>query len=111
MKLLKIILTIVFLFTLCTFAQQEKEGQKKDQTSKSTDKQAKEKVSNIKKAKFIDLNGDGLNDNTQNKKITAPDGKHDKFVDKDGDGLNDNRVQGMGWDKKGKQKPFGKHGR
>ena len=111
MKFSKIILIIFFLFSLCVFAQQEKEGLKKEQTSKSGDKKAKENVSNIKKNKFIDLNGDGLNDNMQNKKITAPDGKHDKFVDKDGDGLNDNRVQGMGWDKKGKHKPFGKHGR
>ena len=76
MKFFKIIIIIFFLFSLTTFAQQEKEGQKKEQASKTKDKPAKENFQNQKKKKFIDLNGDGLNDNTQGKKITPQKGGH-----------------------------------
>jgi hypothetical protein len=83
-------------------------------TANSTDdKGDKKKQENIllpEKEKFIDLNGNGINDKEE-EKGKQKGRKRDKFVDKDGDGINDNRCEGLGWGNKGKKNQYGKRGR
>ncbi len=57
---------------------------------------------NVKKQKFIDLNGDGINDYRDNK------GNTDKFIDKDGDGINDGEESALGLKKVFKYRKSGK---
>jgi hypothetical protein len=54
------------------------------------------------KGNFIDLDGDGINDNRMQGKCKTK-GK-DCFIDKDGDGINDNRCQGSGFCKQKRQR-------
>jgi hypothetical protein len=69
------------------------------------------------KHKFIDENGDGVDDNMAGRRMRMRQGMGkgkgkgmDNFVDKDGDGINDNRAHGMGWQGKGKKGGLGRHG-
>lgn len=106
--LLKILLFLVF-FTTAVAAQDKTESKQKE----PVEKQDMTKTEEVKKEdqnqeKFIDENGDGINDNQQGKGLRKRKGRTDKFIDNDGDGINDNRCQGMGWGK-GKQKGHGKH--
>ncbi|MCX6151521.1 MAG: hypothetical protein NTX22_13400 [Ignavibacteriales bacterium] len=105
---------ILFLlvFSVAVINAQEKSLPKKDGEAKNNEEGKTEiiKKENPDQQKFIDENGDGINDTKQGKGMKKRRGKTDTFVDKDGDGINDNRCQGMGWGK-GKQKGFGKHPR
>jgi hypothetical protein len=74
------------------------------------DKKGQGNITIPEKEKFIDLNGNGINDKEEIKGKQK--GKNrDKFVDKDGDGINDNRCDGLGWGNKGKKNQYGKRGR
>jgi len=46
--------------------------------------------------KFIDTDGDGINDRLQRKQKAIRRG-NDKFIDRDGDGICDDRVNGLGF--------------
>ena len=106
-KLLFIIITTL-LFGISIFAQD-----KGDATTKSPpnmeEKKKQENVVTPEKEKFIDLNGNGINDKEE-EKGKQKGRKRDKFVDKDGDGINDNRCQGLNWGQ-GKKNQYGKRGR
>jgi|WetSurMetagenome_2_1015567.scaffolds.fasta_scaffold368795_2 hypothetical protein len=111
MKNLLKILIILVLFTIAVIAQEKTEPKKLDpSTEKEETKTEEVKKEENDKQKFVDENGDGIDDNQQGKGLRKRKGKTDKFVDNDGDGINDNRCQGMGWGK-GKQKGYGKHSR
>jgi hypothetical protein len=109
MRKLLFIMYAGMLFGISLIAQD-----KGNATTNSPDnKEDKKKQENIllpEKEKFIDLNGDGINDNEEGKGKQKGK-KRDKFVDKDGDGINDNRCEGLGWGNKGKKNQYGKRGR
>jgi hypothetical protein len=109
MKAFSKILLILVFFTIAAAAQEKTEPKKKEPVEKNEEMKTEEnKKEDQGKEKFIDENGDGINDNQQGKGFKNRKGRNDKFVDNDGDGINDNRCQGMGWSK-GKQKGHGKH--
>lgn len=99
MKISYYITFIILSFTVISFAQEKqdnnpaKEPGIEKQTSVNSDSTG---------AKFIDVDGDGINDARQKKGMKKRKGRMDNFVDKDGDGINDNRSEGMGWSSKGK---------
>jgi hypothetical protein len=105
---IKILLIFIF-FTMAAVAQDKSEPKKNEPVIKQ-DAEKKEEITkeNQDKDKFIDENGDGIDDNQQGKGLRKRKGRTDKFIDSDGDGINDNRCQGMGWGK-GRQKGHGKH--
>jgi len=108
-KILFVVLIIVSVSFAQEKIQQEKksgqvEQEKKTQPANETVKAEKQEV------KFIDQNGDGIDDTKQRKGKMKKKGKMDTFEDKDGDGINDNRCQGMGWGK-GSRKGYGKNSR
>jgi hypothetical protein len=49
-----------------------------------------------KHEKFIDTDGDGINDRLQRRQKAIRRG-NDKFIDRDGDGICDDRVSGLGF--------------
>ncbi|HEX2961485.1 MAG: hypothetical protein HF309_17595 [Ignavibacteria bacterium] len=124
----------IFLFIIISsvpFRAQEKTEQKKDTQEKSVQTDDKKSVTDepagqqqqptgkLKgfKHKFIDENGDGVDDNMPGRRARMRAGMEkgkgkgmDNFVDKDGDGINDNRAQGMGWQGKGRKGGLGRHG-
>jgi len=104
----KILFILVFL-TIAASAQDKTEPKKKEPVEKKEEIKSEEVKTEDKDAeKFIDENGDGINDNQQGKGLRKRKGRTDKFIDNDGDGINDNRCQGMGWGKS-RQKGHGKH--
>jgi hypothetical protein len=111
---MKTLLKILFILILCTIAgnAQDKTEPKKSESAIEKEEIKKEEVKKEEKElqKFVDENGDGIDDNQQGNGLRKRKGQTDKFVDNDGDGINDNRCQGMGWGK-GKQKGYGKHSR
>jgi hypothetical protein len=97
------------LFSISSFAQDKGNAA----INSSDNKENKKKQENIvlpEKEKFIDLNGNGINDKEE-EKGKQKGRKRDKFVDKDGDGINDNRCEGLGWGNKGKKNQYGKRGK
>lgn len=127
MKKLFYIPLFVILFS-ASFLAQEKTEQKKDPKEKTLQTDDKNTVTEDPgtkpsgkmkglKHRFIDENGDGVDDNMPGRQMRARMGMGkgkgkgmDNFVDKDGDGINDNRAQGMGWQGKGKKGGLGRHG-
>jgi hypothetical protein len=89
---------------------QEKSAVNSNAAENQKGKKMEEKIIPAGKGKFVDSNGDGLNDNAKQKRKRNG-WKADRFIDKDGDGINDNRCQGLGWGNKGKQSMCGKRGK
>ena len=109
MKTIFKILPVLVFFTVTAVAQVKTEPKKKEPIEKDEGIKTEEvRTEDQDTVKFIDENGDGINDNQQGKGLRKRKGRTDKFIDNDGDGINDNRCQGMGWGK-GKQKGHGKH--
>jgi len=113
MKTLIKILFVLLMIVSVSFAQekmtQDKKSEQVEQEKKSP--QLDETVkAEYQEQKFVDKNGDGIDDSKQQKGKMKRKGKMDTFVDKDGDGINDNRCQGMGWGK-GSRKGHGKNSR
>lgn len=128
LNFLKHIAIIFILSTFVVFSQemevsqlQEKKETKTEKTSKETEKSVKQNQGGSqeefldfkdieKKEKFIDKDGDGINDLKVKEKSDKSNqdlkekGKNrdkgirgnDRFIDADGDGINDNRCRGMG---------------
>jgi len=102
---------------------QEKTQTPKDpqeKTLQNDDKKPKEnpdpQALGKQKHKFMDENGDGVDDNMPMKRMRMGKGMGkgkgmDNFEDKDGDGINDNRACGMGWKAKGMKGGLGRHGK
>jgi len=106
MKRLIAIFGLALSLTLSAAAQEKEAPNTEQKGSKSP----QEKTVTPPKKGFVDLNGDGINDNAPKQKKQR--GKHtDKFVDNDGDGINDNRCQGLGFGNKGQMKMYGKRGK
>ncbi|MEI7811846.1 MAG: hypothetical protein WCJ01_05400 [Ignavibacteria bacterium] len=112
-----IYIALIALLPAILFAQ-EKASDSKEQVKDNDKMQQKvetpgksEADINAKSTRFIDADGDGINDlrhdGSQKPKFMRK--NMEKFTDKDGDGINDNRARGMGWSGKGKPKGFGKH--
>lgn len=79
-----------------------KDSTQQSKASKDTASVAGKSLKKSGKGNFIDLDGDGINDNCMQGK-----GKNkgkDCFIDKDGDGINDNRCQGSGFCKQKRQR-------
>lgn len=108
MKISYYITFIILSFTVVSFAQEKSD--KTPARESGIEKQISAD-SDSTGAKFIDIDGDGINDARQKKGMKKRKGRMDKFIDKDGDGINDNRSEGMGWSSKGKGrgKGSGKH--
>jgi hypothetical protein len=105
----KIYIIIFALGFLAAASGQEKEAPKPNDGSSAKTKATVEKKQQPAEApKFIDKNGDGINDNKGQQKRQRGKWNSDKFIDNDGDGINDNRCQGLGWGNKGKMKMYGK---
>ena len=107
--MLKVFFLILFFVTGSVLYGQ---NEPKSTEGKTTDKVKIE--SGTVKEKFMDKDGDGINDNIETKrgnrlgnKFGAGKGK-DLFIDEDGDGICDNRANGIGFGAKGKGKMNGK---
>lgn len=98
MKTFNYIIFIILITTASSYSQ-EKQGK---QSSSEPGIQKKVENSDSTSAKFIDVDGDGINDLRQRKGMKKRNGRMDNFIDKDGDGINDNRCEGLGWSSKGK---------
>ncbi|MGE5499721.1 MAG: hypothetical protein ACM3Q2_16740 [Syntrophothermus sp.] len=116
----KIISAAVFILFPCMFFAQEKGTDKKEaNTSGDVPKMETpgkhEPEKGAMRGRFIDADGDGINDIAPGQKMGMNNMHRMKkkgmegFTDKDGDGINDNRAKGMGWSGKGKGHGFGKH--
>lgn len=116
----KIISAAVFVLFPCVFFAQEKgTGQKEPEKAGDKPKMEMpgkhEPEKGMMRGRFIDADGDGINDLAPGKKMGMNNMQKMKkkgmegFTDKDGDGINDNRAKGMGWSGKGKGHGFGKH--
>jgi hypothetical protein len=105
---------LVMIFGLTSLNAQEKTTQDKKQEKVEQEKKIPQTDETVKtdnpEQKFVDKNGDGIDDSKQMKGKMKRKGKMDTFEDKDGDGINDNRCQGMGWGK-GSRKGYGKNSR
>ena len=110
MKLFFKILFFLTFSTLVVVAQEKTESKENEAVENKEAKTEEVMKKDQDKEKFVDENGDGINDNQQRKGQKKKKGKTDEFIDNDGDGINDNRCQGMSWGK-GKQKGYGKHSR
>jgi hypothetical protein len=110
---MKKILTIFLLIGFTSVLQSQSETK---QTTKSTEKTPPSTT--VTKGKFVDKNGDGINDNLKNQPTSQQPNlggikkPNDVFIDEDGDGICDRRANGMGFGQKGmgkmKGKKFGK---
>ncbi|HEX2868151.1 MAG TPA: hypothetical protein VHO03_13980 [Ignavibacteriales bacterium] len=120
-----IIISLLMILSSLTLSAQEKTESPKDPQEKSirTDKPKDDQDTQTpaqklrgQKHKFIDENGDGVDDNAPNGRMRMRMGQKgngkgmDNFVDKDGDGINDNRACGMGWQGQGRKGSLGRHG-
>lgn len=103
MKNLIHIFIMILIVSLNSFSQ-EKTGKQSEE--RGIEKQV-QTTGDSASAKFIDADGDGINDLKQRKGIQKRKGRMDNFIDKDGDGINDNRCEGLGWSSKGKGKGRG----
>jgi len=98
MKHLIYIFSIILISSAVSFTQEKKQNQSITQPGIEKQTSGKDSVD----VKFIDADGDGINDLRQRQGMKKRKGRMDNFVDKDGDGINDNRCEGLGWSTKGK---------
>jgi hypothetical protein len=81
-----------------------KDSTQQSKVSKDTSSVAGKTKNKSGKCNFIDLNGDGINDNCMSEMGKGKAKGKDCFIDKDGDGINDNRCQGSGFCKQKRQR-------
>ncbi|MCU7496239.1 MAG: hypothetical protein HF314_16150 [Ignavibacteria bacterium] len=128
MKKLTLTLLFLILSSVAVMAQEKAPAQKdqQDKTVVTDEKKARDDHQDGQKPqglkhRFVDENGDGVDDNAPGRRMRMGqkvkgngNGKGkgmDSFVDKDGDGINDNRASGMGWQGKGRKGGLGRHGK
>jgi hypothetical protein len=95
-----------------TNVQENNQSLEKEIKPEKNNKPPEDMKPDIGKEKFVDLDGDGINDVRSPKPNMPPNEQKKKvehFTDKDGDGINDDRARGMGWSSKDKKRGFGKH--
>jgi hypothetical protein len=109
MRKLLLITLVTLIISITTFAQDKGNEKTNTQVNKEDTRQNDNNLLPDKE-KFIDLNGNGIND-YEEQKGKQKGKKRDKFIDKDGDGINDNRCQGLSWGNSGKKNQYGKRGR
>lgn len=86
-----------FLLIAGSVYAQEKPKQQRNSGTQETEQSTSERGAN-----FVDEDGDGINDNSQQKQDTegnrqqVRERRRDQFIDTDGDGINDERCSGMG---------------
>jgi hypothetical protein len=93
---------IFILLSSFVIAQEAQKKQEQDQEQKKEQVQSGEQAKAQEKQKFVDLDGDGFNDNAPDHDGDGiPNGldpdwqkqQNQEFVDLDGDGINDNMMQ------------------
>lgn len=113
---MKSFIKILFFLLIMVSVSSAQEKMTQDKKSEPVEQEKKTQPSdeNVKaekqEEKFVDKNGDGIDNSKQPKGKMKKKRKMDTFEDKDGDGINDNRCQGMGWGK-GNRKGYGKNSR